>query len=600
MTAVPDTNVPFSITHSSPLDTLVRRTSSRAARARAATHSASDKASRPVYPPAHPLTNPHDPKPYQEPLRPGVALDAPPHSPLLHGRFARDSTATSFTNDNRSYFDDRSTFDSRSFYQESEYQYYDDEHMYSPDPVMDTAPALRDSWSSENLFMNPRPAPTLPSPYPSNPSVPTVVVSSAEPAQQLADGAYGGLTNVSQPQPAGRAPVVRPVTSNFSRPARRMPSPELAPPDSSVKPPRPSSEDEDRKREVLERNRRGQTPADRTPPQRYPLSSQPVIARGTAIPSDQGAYAQITPVASAHARNPSDSSPATPSRNGIPWSLSPGASPTPQYGTQSAGSQYNGSVLSTQSKSADNVFYPGRPPSLRPGSSGSVYSNYSYYQYDSAAPSPVGSGFPPHDKRNQAGSPSPKPPVSPQPELPLTEQTAKTPQDFLQLGIAHHEANRLTESAACFEKSAKLGGGCAMGMLMWGLTLRHGWGRPKDEEQGFKWLRRAAELAVTGLEGAGGTDTTLFRGELILAIYEVGQCFFQGWGVAKDQKMAVKYYTTAANLGDPDAQCDLAYCLLNGKGCKKDRKEAAKWYRAAVAQGSSAVGLAWIYKEKYQ
>jgi hypothetical protein len=26
---------------------------------------------------------------------------------------------------------------------------------------------------------------------------------------------------------------------------------------------------------------------------------------------------------------------------------------------------------------------------------------------------------------------------------------------------------------------------------------------------------------------------------LVLAIYEVGQCFFQGWGVKKDQKMAV-------------------------------------------------------------
>lgn len=27
--------------------------------------------------------------------------------------------------------------------------------------------------------------------------------------------------------------------------------------------------------------------------------------------------------------------------------------------------------------------------------------------------------------------------------------------------------------------------------------------------------------------------------ELVLAIYEVGQCFFHGWGVKKDQKMAV-------------------------------------------------------------
>lgn len=77
------------------------------------------------------------------------------------------------------------------------------------------------------------------------------------------------------------------------------------------------------------------------------------------------------------------------------------------------------------------------------------------------------------------------------------------------------------------------------------------------------------------------------------------------------------YYRVAANLGDADAQQDLAFCLANGKGCKKDKKEAAKWYRAAVsrlsysvthclkecyqvAQGVSDVGMAWIYKDKYK
>ncbi|KZT24703.1 hypothetical protein NEOLEDRAFT_1134755 [Neolentinus lepideus HHB14362 ss-1] len=64
--------------------------------------------------------------------------------------------------------------------------------------------------------------------------------------------------------------------------------------------------------------------------------------------------------------------------------------------------------------------------------------------------------------------------------------------------------------------------------------------------------------------------------------------------------MAVNYFRTAANLGDADAQQDLAFCLANGKGCKKDKREAAKWYRAAVAQGASDVGLAWIYKDKYR
>lgn len=184
---------------------------------------------------------------------------------------------------------------------------------------------------------------------------------------------------------------------------------------------------------------------------------------------------------------------------------------------------------------------------------------------------------------------------------PRERTSTSTAQEYLQLGIQHHEANRLRESAVCFEKSAKEGGGCGVGMLMWGLTLRHGWGCEKNEKIGFKWLRRAAESAVEDLESArGGGEWSAVRSELVLAIYEVGQCFFHGWGVVKDQKMAVSYYRVAARIGDSDAQVDLAFCLANGKGCKKDKREAAKWYRAAVNQGQSDIGLAWIYKHKYQ
>lgn len=138
---------------------------------------------------------------------------------------------------------------------------------------------------------------------------------------------------------------------------------------------------------------------------------------------------------------------------------------------------------------------------------------------------------------------------------------------------------------------------------MWGLTLRHGWGVTKSEPQGFKWLKKAAEIAVGDLESArGGMDAKGVKDELVLAIYEVGQSFFRGWGIEKDKKMGVvrpsycnipcdmllikltlqSYFRVAARLGDPDAQQELAFCLANGKGCKKDRKEAAKWYRAAV------------------
>ncbi|KDQ17561.1 hypothetical protein BOTBODRAFT_105679 [Botryobasidium botryosum FD-172 SS1] len=135
---------------------------------------------------------------------------------------------------------------------------------------------------------------------------------------------------------------------------------------------------------------------------------------------------------------------------------------------------------------------------------------------------------------------------------------------------------------------------------MWGLALRHGWGCPPDEKKAFGWLRRAAETAVEDLEAVReGEEIGAVKTELVMAIYEVGQSFFHGWGVASDKKMAVSYYLVGARLGDLESQQELGYCYANGKGCKKDLKESAKWYRAAVAQGASNVGLAWIYKEKY-
>ena len=36
--------------------------------------------------------------------------------------------------------------------------------------------------------------------------------------------------------------------------------------------------------------------------------------------------------------------------------------------------------------------------------------------------------------------------------------------------------------------------------MMWGLSLRHGWGVAQDEKRGFVWVRRAAEAAVEDLE----------------------------------------------------------------------------------------------------
>jgi TPR repeat protein len=135
---------------------------------------------------------------------------------------------------------------------------------------------------------------------------------------------------------------------------------------------------------------------------------------------------------------------------------------------------------------------------------------------------------------------------------------------LLQEGIQHHQANRLKEAAVAFERSATTPGGSGVGMLMWGLTLRHGWGCAKNESLGFTWLRRAAEAAVGDLERArSGFETSAVRGELVLAIYEVGQCFFHGWGVKKDQKMAVvSCWICLSSAVRFQAQLKLAWSVL--------------------------------------
>lgn len=56
-----------------------------------------------------------------------------------------------------------------------------------------------------------------------------------------------------------------------------------------------------------------------------------------------------------------------------------------------------------------------------------------------------------------------------------------------------------------------LDGGCGMGMLMWGLTNRHGWGVEKNEDRGFRWLRKAAEMAIADLEAGKEMDKSAVK-----------------------------------------------------------------------------------------
>ncbi|KAF2271964.1 HCP-like protein [Westerdykella ornata] len=173
----------------------------------------------------------------------------------------------------------------------------------------------------------------------------------------------------------------------------------------------------------------------------------------------------------------------------------------------------------------------------------------------------------------------------------------------IQEAIRLHEAGNLEASTRMFEKLADPNGqNHALSQVLFGLALRHGWGCEPDPERAITYLSYAAsnsaEIESMALS-AGMKKGGAAKGELVLAMYELANCFRNGWGIKKDPVAAKQYYETAANLGDTDAMNEVAWCYLEGFGCKKDKFKAAQFLRLAEQKGSKTLGNTWIWKEKY-
>jgi len=65
----------------------------------------------------------------------------------------------------------------------------------------------------------------------------------------------------------------------------------------------------------------------------------------------------------------------------------------------------------------------------------------------------------------------------------------------------------------------------------------------------------------------------------------LGNCYYNGDGTAKDYNEAVKWYKKAADQGYSKAQHNLANSYFNGFGVAQDQNEAFKWYKKAAEQG---------------
>ncbi|KAI9657683.1 MAG: hypothetical protein M1821_002859 [Bathelium mastoideum] len=145
----------------------------------------------------------------------------------------------------------------------------------------------------------------------------------------------------------------------------------------------------------------------------------------------------------------------------------------------------------------------------------------------------------------------------------------------IQRAIELHERGDLEASTQLFGVLADPeGANNALSQVLYGLALRHGWGCDPVPERAVTYLSLAAsnsaEIESLALD-AGMKKGGAAKGELVLAIFELANCFRNGWGIAKEPTAARKYYETAANLGDTDAMNEVAWCYLEGFGGKKDK-----------------------------
>ncbi|KAI2636918.1 HCP-like protein [Hypomontagnella submonticulosa] len=181
--------------------------------------------------------------------------------------------------------------------------------------------------------------------------------------------------------------------------------------------------------------------------------------------------------------------------------------------------------------------------------------------------------------------------------------SSKAIDEQIQEAIRLHEEGHLDQSTRLFGTLADpRGANNPLSQVLYGLALRHGWGCDPDPERAVTYLSAAASNAAAvesmalqaGLKKGGAA-----KGELILAIFELANCFRHGWGIPRDPVAAKQYYETAANLGDTDAMNEVGWCYLEGFGCKKDKFAAARYYRLAEENGNKTLGNTWIWKDKY-
>lgn len=214
---------------------------------------------------------------------------------------------------------------------------------------------------------------------------------------------------------------------------------------------------------------------------------------------------------------------------------------------------------------------PGTSSRLEPTQSQSDYVSHVLRQQSQQPPNPqrptTSSAAPRSSHLGPPGSISPNPNRSPgaglqpsklaRPALPkdnMAPAASLTPDEHVTLGIECHENGSLQESAYHLRHAANAGH--PTGMLLYALSVRHGWGMRANPQEAIVWLKKVIrdtgndpadnDVGTAGLAGDFFEKQGL-KAQYALSIYELGMCHLNGWGTNVDKTYALKCFEMAGS-----------------------------------------------------
>lgn len=134
------------------------------------------------------------------------------------------------------------------------------------------------------------------------------------------------------------------------------------------------------------------------------------------------------------------------------------------------------------------------------------------------------------------------------------------------IGKKFYNRGNYAEAVKWYRKAANKGDNKARNDL--GNCYYGGKGVEKDELEAVRWFWDAA------VQGDAEAQNIL------------GDCYYYGKGVEVNETEAAEWYQGAADKGHADAQTKIGNCYYYGNGVKKDYAKATEWYQKAAIQGN--------------